>query len=211
MASEKYIAPELNLRAFHCPICGVYANQYWRTLLWNQSPPALITDWKTATCTHCSAASFWRLDQMIFPVAGTAPLPNADLPDDIRRDYEEARAIVSSSPRGAAALLRLAIQKLCRHLGEAGNNPNEDIASLVRKGLPSGVQKALDAVRVIGNEAVHPGVIDLRDDPQMAASLFGLVNFVTEKMISEPKQIDAIYAALPESKLKSIEKRDGKA
>jgi hypothetical protein len=34
------------------------------------------------------------------------------LPEDIKKDYEEAQSIVSTSPRSSAALLRLTIQKL---------------------------------------------------------------------------------------------------
>ena len=61
---------------------------------------------------------------------------------------------------------------------------------------------------MIGNEAVHPGVLDLRDDKETALALFSLVNFIIEKMISEPKEIDAIYASLPANKIKGIESRD---
>jgi Domain of unknown function (DUF4145) len=49
------------------------------------------------------------------------------------------------------------------------------VASLVRKGLSPVVQQALDAVRVIGNEAVHPETLDLKDDRDTATTLFGLV------------------------------------
>jgi hypothetical protein len=127
---------------------------------------------------------------------------------DIRTDYEEARSILARSPRGAAALLRLAIQKLCKELGKSGKDLNQDIAALVRVGLPVEVQRALDAVRVIGNEAVHPGQMDVSDNPKIAAALFGLVNFIVEKMISEPKAIDQIYELLPPDKLAQIQKRD---
>ena len=86
----------------------------------------------------------------------------------------------------------------------------QDIKELVSKGLPSAVQKSLDAVRVIGNEAVHPGQIDLRDDVETAQVLFKLVNLIAEKMITEPKEVESIYASLPESKRQQIERRDEK-
>ncbi len=135
---------------------------------------------------------------------------NSDLPDELKRDYEEARTILSLSPRGAAALLRLCIQKLCAKLGERGKNIDDDIACLVKKGLDPRVQKALDVVRVVGNNAVHPGQMDLSDDRATAEKLFGLVNLVTEIMITQPKHIDEMYKQLPEASLKAIEKRDGK-
>jgi hypothetical protein len=141
---------------------------------------------------------------------GDTPLANPDMPSDIKKDYEEARSIVSRSPRGASALLRLAIQKICKELGEAGKNLNDDIGSLVQNGLPSRVQQALDAVRVIGNDAVHSGQVDLSDDIQTATTLFRLVNFITEKMISEPMEIERIYGSLPAEKLAAIQERDGK-
>jgi hypothetical protein len=131
-----------------------------------------------------------------------------DLPPDVRRDYEEASQILDASPRGAAALLRSAIEKLCKELGESGKNLNDDIASLVRKGLDMRVRQALDVVRVIGNNAVHPGQIDLRDDRATAETLFGLVNLICEKMITEPKHVEAVYAKLPEAARKAIEQRD---
>ena len=98
---------------------------------------------------------------MIYPFNGSAPLPNPDLPEDIKEDFEETRNIVELSPRGAVALLRLAVQKLCKELGEKGEHINTDIKNLVSKGLPEKMQKALDSVRVVGNNAVHPGQIDL--------------------------------------------------
>ena len=72
------------------------------------------------------------------------------------------------------------------------------------------VQHALDAVRVIGNEAVHPGTLDLKDDRDTAMRLFGLMNIIAEQMISNPKHIKELYDKLPESKRTAIEKRDKK-
>ncbi len=106
-------------------------------------------------------------------------------------------------------MLRLAIQKLCIHLGQPGKNINNDIKALVQGGLDPRVQKALDVVRVIGNNAVHPGEIDV-DDLETAETLFRLVNLIAEKMITEPKHLDDVYNDLPAAVREAIEKRDGK-
>lgn len=44
----------------------------------------------------------------------------------------------------------------------------------------------------------------------MATRLFGLVNFVVEKAISDPRQVAAIFGGLPQVKLDGIARRDGK-
>jgi hypothetical protein len=71
------------------------------------------------------------------------------------------------------------------------------------------VQQSLDVVRVIGNEAVHPGVIDLRDDRASAERLFDLVNIVAEQMITHPRSVQEMYEKLPSSKIDAIQRRDG--
>ncbi|QXE17642.1 DUF4145 domain-containing protein [Clostridium sp. 001] len=85
---------------------------------------------------------------------------------------------------------------------------NEDIGSLVKKGLDSKVQKALDTVRVIGNNAVHPGTIDLNDNKDIAYSLFGLLNFIVQQMITQPKEIENLFKTLPDNAKLAINKRD---
>ncbi len=167
-------------------------------------------DFVLSKCNSCAAPTIWMNRQMIFPNISTAESPSPDLPDEIREDFEEARAIAERSPRGAAALLRLSIQRLCRHLGEPSISINDDIASLVAKGLPVRVQQALDSVRVIGNEAVHPGSLDLKDDTDTVKRLFRIVNFIADKTITEPREIDQLYSSLPQDKLAGIAKRDGK-
>lgn len=159
-------------------------------------------------CYNCDKVALWVGDQMVWPHANEAPPPHVELPEDLAADYSEAGDIVNASPRGAAALLRLVIQKLCKHLGEPGKNINADIASLVKKGLDPRVQQMLDVVRVIGNNAVHPGEMDLRDDRETAERLFVLVNMITDIMIAQPKAIEEMYGKLATTTLAAIQKRD---
>jgi hypothetical protein len=136
------------------------------------------------------------------------PPANPDLPSDVQADYAKAARIAARSPRGAAALLRLAIQELMPHLGEKGKDINEDIAALVKKGLSADLQKALDILRVVGNNAVHPAQLSVQDDPDTANSLFDLVNWIAEELLTRPRRIREIYAKLPAGAQQAIEKRD---
>jgi hypothetical protein len=175
------IPPRLNGEAFHCIHCGVLAQQSWSRLVRRESlqiGQALEVGYWRCVCSNCNGTSIWNGTdgRCVDPVIGGGPRPHIEMPEDVKADYEEARQIVGLSPRGACALLRLAVQKLCVDLGEVGENINTDIASLVQKGLPVEVQQALDTLRVIGNEAVHPGELDLRDDLETATKLFDLLN-----------------------------------
>jgi len=161
-------------------------------------------------CYNCNDVALWLYDRMIYPQRGDAPPANPDMPEKVRQDYDEASTILDFSPRGAAALIRLGIDKLCGQIADPKKSINDNIKDLVAGGLDSRIQKALDVVRVVGNNAVHPGQIDLKDDRATAESLFRLLNLIVEKMISEPRHVDEVYAALPESARKAIERRDGK-
>ena len=208
----KQIPATFQAKMFTCLHCGITAKQRWgfpsRQVegLNNGSDKSFAI----AMCDSCSDYSVWMNEKLAYPLVTTAPEPNEDLPNDIKVDFNEAREIVQFSPRGASALLRLCIQKICKHLGEAGNNINADISSLVEKGLPEKIQQALDIVRVVGNNAVHPGQIDLQDDKETANKMFSLVNLVAEVMISQPKHVQQMYQDIVPDNLKSaISKRDG--
>jgi hypothetical protein len=216
MKPNPYIEAALNLSAFNCPHCHIYAEQKWYYMQASAEPTGYGLQhqdehFRVSHCQRCDASTIWLGNMLLYPDRGLTEMPNPDLPSDVCADYDEAASILTRSPRGAAALLRLGIQKLCKHLGQSGTNINDDIKALVERGLPPKVQEALDSVRVIGNEAVHPGELDLRDDRETASKLFKLVNFIAAKMISEPKEIDGIYNGLPDSKRKAIARRDSKA
>jgi len=207
-----YKPPDFKAAAFNCPICNAYSHQDWSQLFYatGKGNYAVISDLEWARCVNCKKYSLWISGQMVYPEESGVQPPNPDLEDAIQEDYLEAKGIVNKSPRGAAALLRLCIQKLCIQLGEKGKNIDDDIAALVGKGLPSRIQQALDIVRVIGNNAIHPGQIDIKDDRDTAFKLFKLVNLIATVMITEPKEVEELYGTLSESQREHIQERDQK-
>ena len=222
MTTASYTPAKFQLKAFNCPHCGVFAKQNWWYIVkigsqYHVSTSVPIQQWnyvggfKCTQCESCQQHTFWQEEKMIYPSSGIAPLPNPDMPNDVKEDFDEARSIITLSPRGAVALLRLSIQKLCKHLGGAGENINADIATLVKNGLPAKLQQALDSVRVIGNNAVHPGQIDLKDDVDTAHKLFVFINIICDNQITQPKQINEFYTDMVPDNLKdAIDKRDGR-
>jgi Domain of unknown function (DUF4145) len=160
-------------------------------------------------CQRCQALTWWMGESMVYPDSSILPAANESMPSEIKQDYDEAASIAAKSARGATALLRLCIQKICIHLKKPGKDLNKDIAALVKDGLNPKIQRSLDIVRVIGNEAVHPGTIDLRDNPEVAGQLATLVNIIVDTMITQPALVDKLYEQLPDTKKDQIAKRDG--
>ena len=174
----------------------------------------MVVEWEAQNkltihrCQCCGKKIIWIDDNYVYPDI-VAEEANTDMPDTVKQLYEEAGLIYSKSPRAACALLRLAIDRLCNELGETDRDISKNIGALVEKGLPRTIQQALDIVRVVGNKAVHPGQIAFDvDDQNTALMLMKLVNMITERMISEPKEINTMFEQLPESIKTSIENRD---
>jgi hypothetical protein len=167
----------------------------------------LMNAW-VSQCYSCKGFTFWIKDKIYFPITISEIKPHDDTPMSIRDDFNEAVSVLDLSPRSSAALLRLCIQKLMIELNQKGKDLNEDIAALVSRRLDPRVQKALDVLRVIGNNAVHPGQIDLKDDKETAISLFQLLNVIVERCITINKKIDELYEGLPPNALAAIKKRD---
>ena len=212
---SEYYPPTYKSEEFHCRHCHVYAAQDWSTVYLQTKPEINLGHIESirvevSLCSHCKDPTFWLAEKMIHPPAHTAPPANSDLPNGVKKFYEEASAVADQSPRAACALLRLAIEQLLlKELGETGSI-NDAIKNLVKKGLNPQIQQSLDIVRVTGNNAVHPGVIKF-DDATDVQVIFKLINAIADALITQPKNVKAIYDNLPESHKKAIEKRDGKA
>lgn len=206
MTHDKYIPPKFDKNDFHCALCNVYAHQGWYVCAIQHTKDY---DLYVSCCSHCKKYSYWFKQKLIQPKIRSVESANADMPDNCKEIYNEAADIVNDSPRAAIALLRLCVQQLMPHIGGTGKNINNDIGQLVENGLDIKVQQALDVCRVVGNNAVHPGEIQVNDNPELANTLFTLINFVVTQKITLPKQIEESFNDLPEGTLNAIARRDG--
>lgn len=203
--------PTFNGKAFTCPMCNTYAQVTWESL----TAGGYWTSFSMSSCAHCNGKMIWLANddspdgRVVFPSASSAPIRHPDLPESCHADYDEAKDVVDRSPRGAGALLRLCLEKLCAHLtGKSSQSINDNIRDLVAAGMPVTIQRSLDYLRIIGNQAVHPGQIDLNDSPQMVHSMFDLINIIVENQITQPKAIEDLYGQLPAGAREAIERRD---
>lgn len=212
---EDYIPPTFEGEAFHCPHCGAYAHQKWQDLRWSKRGTG-NTGWgqpydgRLNKCQKCGEYGIWVNGQQVFPQDSLAPLPNEDMPDEVKKEYNEARRVVAESPKAAAAILRLAMEKLAEDLtGTKDQTLYQNIGDLLDEGRIDGrIQQALDSVRVIGNDYVHAGEIYHNDDAETALRLFKLVNAIVEMTISRDNLIKETYTEIPENKLEGIRQRD---
>ncbi len=212
---SEYYPPKYKSSSFHCLHCKTYTHQSWEFLY---SDSGFINDEdgsvsvggekvEFSICAKCKGPTFWVEKKIVYPLRGSYPLVNSDLPNEVKDIYDEAASIANQSPRAACALLRLAIEMLLKHLGEKGSI-NDAIKNLVANGLDPKIQQSLDILRVTGNNAVHPGVIDFSDTTD-AHAFFQLINVIADTFITQPKRIQEMYDNLPEKDLKAIETRDG--
>ena len=193
VASEN--VPEERASSFACPLCGVVAWQNWDELYCSitfERNPQLCR------CEACRGLSLWFNGSMLIPPTGGVRAPSPDLPEEVLETYNEARSVVAHSSRAAAALLRLAIEQLCVHLNGEGPTLDKHVALLVSEGLNKQTADMFDAVRLVGNNAMHPvDRIGLREDPGMAQLLFWLVNEIADEVITKPKQREEATSWIP--------------
>lgn len=149
--------------------------------------------------------------RVVYPSGLIGPVESTHMPDLVRTEYDEAREVGAASPRAAAALLRLAIQKLVDELKPGKGDFDLKIGMLACEGaIPPKLVNMLDVVRVTGNNAVHPGTMDLDDEPERVITLFKLVNAIVEQTITLDNLATEAYASLPEGALDGIAKRPAK-
>jgi hypothetical protein len=136
-------------------------------------------------CYNCKGFTVWVRDRLVFPVRGDEPPDVVEVDfeevaedvqetaedEEVSEDFEEAAAILNKFPRGAAALTRVCIQNMMPLLKENAKNLDENISSLVRKGLEVEIQQAMDVLQVVRKNPSQTTEVDLKEENE-AAKIF---------------------------------------
>ncbi|MGL4392359.1 MAG: DUF4145 domain-containing protein [Fusobacteriaceae bacterium] len=211
-----YIEPQIGLKKFTCPHCNTLTNFQWHFQSSHEFENIHVNgvlvrekNIHIGKCFNCEKTVLYHMEKLLYPESTGLPHANEHMSDEVKKFYNEAASVFNKSKRASAALLRLALQILCKELGGQGKIINKDIEFLVReKNLSPQIQKALDSVRIVANESVHPGQIDVEDE-DISGYCFELLNVIVEEMIEKPKKLEEFYdKIIPANKKDGIANRD---
>lgn len=208
-----------------CPHCTKAINlNFHSTVLWQKNTIQWIFD--VGQCPSCQGAMIYltkrdcldvlfleeddKLDELhrhvpahksarlIYPVGSNRPPIDAEIPRTMYDDYQEACAVLPISQKASAALSRRCLQNILRN--ELNVKPtslaNEIDQAVKAHSLSPQIERALDAVKEIGNFAAHPGsdiktgeIVDV-DDGEAEWSLEILEMFF-EHVYARPQRDEA--------------------
>lgn len=121
------------------------------------------------------------------------------IPEQIRRDYEEANLILERSPKAAATLLRRCLQGMIHDFWEIHEkNLNAEISRLKDK-VTASQWNAIDGLRKIGNIGAHMEkdvslIIDI--EPDEAKKLLRLIEMLLEKWYITRHEEEALLSEI---------------
>ena len=207
-----------------CPFCRV-VNRF-------ESPPAFINNSANysldfiridgsetgksnylnfAKCADCKKVVLTYDQKMIFPLGCNRRRCPEEVPESLKKDYEEACLVEPLSKKSAAALGRRCLQNLLHEKGFIAEDLFTQIG-LVAEKLPSHLAENIDAIRKIGNYAAHPtkfkntGEI-VEVEPQEAEWILDVLEGLFDFYYVQPKLSQERKKSLNE-KLKKAGKRE---
>lgn len=164
-----------------------------------------LPDEKSQYICHFQLIRLWPIS-----TPSNIPLPNADMPDECKKLYNEAALVFNHSPRAAGALLRLCLQVLLTEAKIKGKTIDQQIQNLIKSGEDPMNVLCMDICRILGNECVHPGIIDLNEEGDIAILFFEFINMTATRLFTAKRQVQEVYQKLPEGARKALEVRNAR-
>ena len=135
-----------------------------------------------------------RKKYLVYPKSISRSPISPDIPNQYSDDYKEASLILQDSPKACAALCRRCLQNILRNKANIKpSNLYDEIQEIIdSKILPSQLNDAIDAVRIIGNFAAHPTkslntgeIVDV--DPEEAEWSLNVLEALFDFFFIQPK------------------------
>jgi Domain of unknown function (DUF4145) len=152
--------------------------------------------------------SIWA--QRLWPISGRSPKAFKNTAPELVKDYGEACAVLSLSPKSSAALARRVLQSVLKKQNYASKDLANQIDAILNeqdgsKRLPTYISNSLDAVRNYGNFSAHRitdattlQLIDVEEgEAEWCCDLVELLfDHFYERPAIEKDRIDALNAKL---------------
>ncbi len=138
------------------------------------------------------------VDIPIRPLSSAKQYPEY-IPEAIRKDYEEACAIATLSPKASATLSRRCLQGMIRNFwGIEKKNLYEEISALKDK-IPADLWSSIDALRQLGNIGAHMEkdtniIVDI--DPDEANSLIQLIELLMKEWYINREERKKLFSSI---------------
>lgn len=151
----------------NCPYCLHLFHDDWRESIVYQYPgEANSWHYRHTECPGCHQLTMellhrndanWR--RVLPRGLGRPPVPS-EVPPGIKKDYEEAAAVLALSVNASAALSRRCLQVVLREHGYNQGDVSKQIDAILSetdplKAIPSSLRQTVDAIRNFGNFAAH--------------------------------------------------------
>lgn len=172
------------------------------------------TQWIATVCMGCRQGSVWRDGELVYPRPAAEVTPHPDLPDLARDLFLEATGVLPISRRAAAALARASLEALLkeRKPDSKAKDLNERVGEIKHE-IREPLWKVLTTLRVVGNDALHDGVIAVHVDGSDAGTVTPLlqaINMLVEELVTQPRKANELYIQLSEGKRAGAERAANK-
>jgi hypothetical protein len=163
----------------NCPHCGIAFHDHWdEVIIYNSNiqryakAEANRIWWAdVATCPACKeniirltlgiSGQKNREGFVAYPTHTFRKPTPAEVPQDIKEDYEEACCTLPISEKASAALSRRCLQGILRGQGYMQKDLSQQIDALLKqpdpaKAIPTSLRVTVDVIRNFGNFSAHP-------------------------------------------------------
>jgi len=158
----------------------------------------------------------WQICEMIkqwhlLPNSFAKTFPDY-IPEILRKDYEEAMAILELSPKASATLSRRCIQGIIRDFWKISKNRLIDEIDAIKDKVDPTTWKSIDAIRVVGNIGAHMEkdinlIIDV--DPDEAFLLTQIIEILFSDLYIHKHERELMFNAIVEVAVKKDDLKKG--